>query len=423
MKKLLCCFNGSKENDNTEPKSQKHKEQTLPEVDDPEAVLVEKLRKGNRQAANLPDDELREWARSLYDKETLKDCYLNADFARTASLFDNLSETQQKANADAHGGGSSFLSSVPASTESAPQSQAAEGLEDTDFDIQQIREEHASDMRYQSLAQVKVKLVIGEICKSDMQKTIRKMLSPVLTTFDHQQQFGMFHSAVVIGPWYIEWNNSSLCIPRKCYSSAAIIAADMIMPGKQNTVNLNDAIETLSEVITKWNVHYTYDQSKNNCQTFVDEIASALGFDLSQFQGPLATFLTNLREKGQCDIQFPVNPEMREYFGIKESAVKFDSHKELDEFVLKLMEKEKMLETKYPDHWMLLKSFDRAFWLRHFRNPNNDGFKPLEKCIEGEENSDTDSDELSDIDDDDSQTQKCPFNDPNTTASLKKEWY
>ena len=46
---------------------------------------------------------------------------------------------------------------------------------------------------------IKVKLVIAEIAKGELQKTIRKMLSPILTKFDQQQQFGMFHSAVVVG--------------------------------------------------------------------------------------------------------------------------------------------------------------------------------------------------------------------------------
>jgi hypothetical protein len=52
---------------------------------------------------------------------------------------------------------------------------------------------------------VKVKLVIAEICKTNAQKNLRKMLSPIMTTFDTNQQFGMFHSALIVGPWYLEW--------------------------------------------------------------------------------------------------------------------------------------------------------------------------------------------------------------------------
>jgi hypothetical protein len=67
---------------------------------------------------------------------------------------------------------------------------------------------------------VKIKLVVAEIAKNDKQKKLRKFLSPIITKFDTTQTFGLFHSALIIGPWYIEWNNSSLCVPRKTYSSA-----------------------------------------------------------------------------------------------------------------------------------------------------------------------------------------------------------
>jgi len=113
-------------------------------------------------------------------------------------------------------------------------------VEDIDFDVEDVEKE--SQQAHMKIAQtVKVKLVIAEICKSDTQKAIRKMLSPVLTKLDQQQQFGMFHSALVVGPWYLEWNNSSLCIPRKCYSSAAMLAADLEFGGIQ--LDLEEAIK------------------------------------------------------------------------------------------------------------------------------------------------------------------------------------
>lgn len=92
---------------------------------------------------------------------------------------------------------------------------------DIDYDIENIKvENELSCMKVGK--KIKVKLVIAEICKSSAQKAIRKMLSPILTKLDLQQQFGMFHSALIIGPWYLEWNNSSLCIPRKCYSNTGM---------------------------------------------------------------------------------------------------------------------------------------------------------------------------------------------------------
>ena len=58
---------------------------------------------------------------------------------------------------------------------------------------------------------------------------------------------------------------------------------------------------------------------------------------------------------------------MRQSLNIKEQKKEFKSHKELDEFVAKLIQEEPMFEENYPHEWGLLKSFDRAFWLRHVR--------------------------------------------------------
>jgi hypothetical protein len=44
-----------------------------------------------------------------------------------------------------------------------------------------------------------------------------------------------------------------------------------------------------------------------------------------------------------------------------------------------------------------LKAFDRAFWLRNYKDPDNNMYK---QCKEG-----------------------CPFKDPQSTTSFKKEWF
>jgi len=272
-------------------------------------------------------------------------------------------------------------------------------VEDIDFDVGDVEKE--SKLAHMKVQQsVKIKLVIAEIAKSDTQKAIRKMLSPVLTKFDHQQQFGMFHSALVVGPWYLEWNNSSLCIPRKCYSSAAMLAADLEFGGVQ--LDLEETIKKISNVIINWNVNKSYNQNENNCQQFVDDLCHELGLNLDKLlHGPLGEYLKSLRSKGQCDITFPISDEMREALEIKEKFKKFTTHEELDSFVAACVEKDPQFEENYKEHMLLLKSFDRAFWLRHFKLPEDKQFIPL-----GGGN-----------------PTQCPFKDPTCTTSFKKEWF
>jgi hypothetical protein len=46
----------------------------------------------------------------------------------------------------------------------------------------------------QKLEFVKVKIIITEIAKSKNKKLLRKILSPIATTFKKQPEFGMFHT-------------------------------------------------------------------------------------------------------------------------------------------------------------------------------------------------------------------------------------
>jgi hypothetical protein len=49
----------------------------------PEEVIISKLKKSNKQALNMPIEELYEWAESLCIESELKEWYLNKDFAAT----------------------------------------------------------------------------------------------------------------------------------------------------------------------------------------------------------------------------------------------------------------------------------------------------------------------------------------------------
>jgi hypothetical protein len=363
-----------------------------------EEAVITKLKKGNKQAQSMPEDELREWARSLCIKEDLIEWYLNPEFATTIKLFDKLEEVQQNAPNGPVKGGLNFASKSEV-VETAPKNKIDDddAFNDIDFNISDIKKE--SEQSYMKVGKkIKIKLVVAEICKSDAQKAVRKMLSPILTKLDLQQQFGMFHSALVIGPWYLEWNNSSLCIPRKCYSSAAMLACDLEFGGKLGKVgfDLDDTIQKVSDVIIDWNVNRAYDQRTANCQQIVDEVCKALGIDLN-FQGPLGEYLNRLRESGQCDLSYTLDDDVRQSYNIKDKVKQFHTHRDLDEFIYYLLEQNPEFEDKHPMEWGLLKSFDRAFWLRHFKNPEDKKFQQHEK--------------------------ECPFKDPTITASIKKDWW
>lgn len=120
-----------------------------------------------------------------------------------------------------------------------------------------------------------------------------------------------------------------MCIPRKCYSSAAMLAADLEFSGKLGKVgfDLETTIEKITPVIIDWNVNKTYSQRDANCQQFVDELCKVLDIPI-KFDGPLGEYLHALREKGECELEFPVSADMRVEMQIRDKKKRFNSHKE-----------------------------------------------------------------------------------------------
>lgn len=64
---------------------QKDNTPAQPKVD-PVDTIINKLKKGNKQAGNMADEELREWASSLCKEQDLIEWYLNPEFASTIKI-------------------------------------------------------------------------------------------------------------------------------------------------------------------------------------------------------------------------------------------------------------------------------------------------------------------------------------------------
>jgi hypothetical protein len=170
-------------------------------------------------------------------------------------------------------------------------------------------------------------------------------------------------------------------------------------------------VKKLSEIIVDWNINMKYKENggdkktEGNCQDFVEDVLKRLGMR-HDFSGPLGDFLRKLREKGTCDMEFNLNQDFREKFRITDKKVVFLTHTQLDQFVEGLLEKEPEFDTKYKQEWSMLKSFDRAFWLRHYKFQDDVRWKPHKT-----ESQDEDNDIVLDL--------ACPFDDPENTYSVR----
>jgi hypothetical protein len=156
-------------------------------------------------------------------------------------------------------------------------------------------------------------------------------------------------------------------------------------------------IDSIAEVITRWNTVHKYELFSTNCQSFVDDILDSIGIDTDQkFKGSLGNYLKKLRTKGDVEPEYEIPPEIREKCDFKEKVKTFNTHKQLDDFVVEILKHFPDFFEKFKEDCLLLKGFDRAFWLKHFHDKNNFIAIPF----------------------------SCPFDDPHSTKSFgSEEWF
>jgi len=126
-----------------------------------------------------------------------------------------------------------------------------------------------------------------------------------------------------------------------------------------------------------------------------------------------------MRKKGKCKAEFKMSEEFQSHFGVREKKVKFETHEELDQFVLSLGEDfyGETRDPKWKDEYILLKSFDRGFWLRHIRKEDDQSeagkqCRPLFRTVTVPDFSLGGSVEKEIL------IHSCPFNDPRESGSI-----
>eukprot|EP01080_Neovahlkampfia_damariscottae_P010063 gene10063-2485_t len=317
--------------------------------EDPLGSVLQKLENSLYASQFSDKDDLKKFAAILSNPQKLKATYLSTQWADTLKIEEDLSQTKEI--------------KVEENVETEDELDEDDNFKNDKMQGSLTEKQLKSDIR------VKI-VVVDQDAKSQFKKGLRQFLSPVLSKIDMIPQMGMFHSALMIGPWMIEWNNSGLCIPRKCVSKAAMLSADI--DAISTIKNLEDVADTLSQTIVSWNISKGYQTSggdkKNvgNCQDFIESILNAIGIKI-QLEGPLGEFLHSIRENGSTKLEFKMDEEFRKKFEIETKSKVFTTHKDLDQFVDHLIDKEPFFEKKYKLEYQFLKSFDRAFWMRHLK--------------------------------------------------------
>lgn len=169
--------------------------------------------------------------------------------------------------------------------------------------------------------------------------------------------------------------------------------------------------DMIAEFVIYWNVNMKYsnivkENNCGNCQDFVDSFIKKLGIRVDYKETALGEYLINMKKNGTAKASFKLSSDFKEFFSIKNddfsdlkkenhNELIFETHEELDKFCQYLLSKEPEIETKFKYEWLLLKGFDRSFWIRHYtyksKHQKKKQLEPLKNQNEEE---------------------ICPFNDP-----------
>ena len=282
------------------------------------------------------------------------------------------------------------------------------------MDYQSIRDQIDKVDKKENKKKLKVKLVITN---TTYPHTYRKLLSPILNPLNIVNvNYGIFHSALIVGPYYLDWNASELCVPKRIMkSSESFFSTDISEIWIQN-YDLEGVIKKISEVIALWNTVYTYGNIKignaRNCQDFVEDIMRSLNIAWNPKPGGSIERFMNSLKNGNEGAKFFASDQFERFFSSNQYVSdrknrEFTTHEELDKFAAAIHDACTTIEADFPEEWNLLKSFDRGFWLKYYtettKNPGSQSSARLSKvspmrnykCV------------------------CCPFGDPKVTGSFR----
>ncbi|KAF0979621.1 hypothetical protein FDP41_001289 [Naegleria fowleri] len=209
---------------------------------------------------------------------------------------------------------------------------------------------------------LRIKFVLTELDQSSHMRLLRRIGHTLNFTGD--SQFGMFHTALIVGNWYVEWNDNSLAIVRKNSSSKAVFAFDLVIITKE--ADIHHCLDVIAKECCRWNGSVMYENRKANCQHFTQAVLEKIGIDFeSKLKGAAKNYIERLKKYGVCDMTIDLTDKLKPLFKNVQS-VTFKTHAELDMFY-------NTIKDALPSYFdvdegksdeILLKSFDRAFWLR-----------------------------------------------------------
>ncbi|KAL9649549.1 hypothetical protein ABK040_003227 [Willaertia magna] len=237
-----------------------------------------------------------------------------------------------------------------------------------------------SSKKHKSLSmecQLSVKLLIVDIKVG----SFSKLLYDTKSLMGFANDFGYFHTSLLIGPWRFDWYNNSCVVIKEWNgkvedldSKQEVFALLDIGTIKGNIYDTNLMLEAISKVCCKWNGEVDYHQINYNCQTFVKEMLSAINLSVPN-EGPKARFFNYLSYETKVKRIYNYSNTLKRLINLlndrnsspycKDDSIEFKTRAQVNEFCFWLdsihyFNQSNDNEDISCDFW-LLKAYDRSF--------------------------------------------------------------
>lgn len=257
--------------------------------------------------------------------EVIKKLRRHPDY-QDASFKNNL-KTEAEALTDADTIMDHFFSSI---THDMVHERIKQQETESELDVRRARAMN----RVEEVARFQVKLLLRYVNKQRSPPKFIGKLASVL-----QMEYGPLHASLLINELLLEWNSSSLVIPKFIdpytieTTGPVLVSAtvpDIMQIQRQLSKPFKDYDEielifdaacekskllyNLAKVIARHNSNYYYDVIFRNCQNFVLDALTAISCENKpEFKGHLREYFTHLKNEGRVKAAFETHQELDTY--------------------------------------------------------------------------------------------------------------
>ncbi|KAL9657543.1 hypothetical protein ABK040_000970 [Willaertia magna] len=220
---------------------------------------------------------------------------------------------------------------------------------------------------------LQIKLVISEIPADDLYRKVASLISGA--------DFGITHTALLMGQWRIEWFDTSLVSIKPTINfnkdSNTIAVIDLGTLGTKEEIH--EAFKLITDICVTYNCTKEYNNLNCNCQHFVTDIVNGLNkinpsIAIPQ-QKSFQSYFKRLKS-GKFDRVYKYSKSLRKQIKLEttvldfykpyynQKKIVFNSRKEVDVFCYWLNSLDYFKTDEGKIDYILLKAFDRSFCLR-----------------------------------------------------------